>query len=161
MRYEILLIKRLLLYCFIYEKIEMEEIDNRVFPYHCWFIGNPYNQEPDMIYHVNDNLLPVSDNKATGARSNIKTKDVNIKAGIKGRKLKHKLYLFCIRAPPPLWYVAPVCNVLFTLLTKSWLVAGGCWCPLSGPAAARADPQSLCVHVWCSRGQFVIPSTII
>ena len=55
-----------------------------------------------MIYHVNDNLLPVSDNKATGGRSSIKAKDVNIKAGIKGRKLKHKLYLFCIRAPPPL-----------------------------------------------------------
>ena len=55
-----------------------------------------------MIYHVNDNLLPVSDNKATGGRSSIKAKDVNIKAGIKGRKLKHKLYLFCIRTPPPL-----------------------------------------------------------
>ena len=64
-----------------------------------------------MIDHVNDNRLPVADNKATGGRSYIKAKDVNIKAGIKGRKLKHELYLFCIRAPP--LCVAPVqCNVL-------------------------------------------------
>ena len=55
-----------------------------------------------MIDHVNDNLLPVSDNKAIGGRSKVKARDVNIMAGIKGRKLKHELYLFCMRAPPPL-----------------------------------------------------------
>ena len=55
-----------------------------------------------MIDHVNDNLLPVLDNKATRGRSYKKAKDVNIMAGIKGRKLKHELYLFCMRAPPPL-----------------------------------------------------------